>query len=83
MSAAGGGRTPSQKIKLHDKMKVLKLLCRHFKLANEGLRLSVDDEILARLQAGRERARARSRATPRSQGDTRFLGKGVPENWDC
>ncbi len=52
-----------QRIKLHDKMKALELRCRYFKLADEGLRLSVDDEILARLQAGRERARALSHAT--------------------
>ena len=51
------------RIKLHDKMKALELLCRYFKLADEGIRLSVDDEILARLQAGRERARAPSQAT--------------------
>ena len=29
---------------------------KHFKLADEGVRISFDDEILARLQAGRARA---------------------------
>ena len=45
-----------QKIKLHDKMKALELLAKHFRLADEGMRVSFDDELLARLQAGRERA---------------------------
>ena len=58
MKGQGGRRWPDrvQKIKLHDKMKALETLAKHFKLADEGVRISFDEEILARLQAGRARA---------------------------
>lgn len=59
---AGGGagdgerkRVRRVRLKLWDKLKGLELVGKHLKLFTEKIELSVDDELLARLAAGRRR----------------------------